>query len=88
MIYSYSGATKLSFLFLINASACFILGIKNLAKRVHVLCKSELENVELKKMFHVGDLKHVFQSLKQKMEMQDRRHFSDLVVPKYAAQVV
>ncbi|VDM98068.1 unnamed protein product [Thelazia callipaeda] len=61
-------------------------GLNDLMKKVEEICKSELEELELRSPIDGEKLKVILRNLKKRMDLLDCRHFSYLVVPKYANQ--
>ncbi|VDK74963.1 unnamed protein product [Litomosoides sigmodontis] len=59
-------------------------GLDELLKRIEAVSKAQLEELELKTPIDGEHLKAIFLNLKRRMDLLDCRHFSYLVVPKYA----
>ncbi|CAG9533841.1 unnamed protein product [Cercopithifilaria johnstoni] len=59
-------------------------GLDDLLKRIEAVSKVQLEELELKTPVDGEHLKAILLNLKRRMDLLDCRHFSYLVVPKYA----
>uniref|UniRef100_A0A915PSP7 Peroxisomal biogenesis factor 3 n=1 Tax=Setaria digitata TaxID=48799 RepID=A0A915PSP7_9BILA len=59
-------------------------GLDDLMKSIETVCKAQLEELELKTPIDAERLKAILLNLKRRMDLLDCRHFSYLVVPKYA----
>ncbi|VDK62901.1 unnamed protein product [Onchocerca ochengi] len=59
-------------------------GLDDLLKCIETVSKSQLEELELKTPIDGERLKAILLNLKRRMDLLDCRHFSYLVVPKYA----
>ncbi|EFO18755.1 peroxin-3 family protein [Loa loa] len=59
-------------------------GLDDLLKSIENVCKAQLEELELKTPVDGEHLKAILLNLKRRMDLLDCRHFSYLIVPKYA----
>uniref|UniRef100_A0A0R3RSI6 Peroxisomal biogenesis factor 3 n=1 Tax=Elaeophora elaphi TaxID=1147741 RepID=A0A0R3RSI6_9BILA len=59
-------------------------GLNDLLKKIETISKAQLEELELKTPIDGERLKAILLNLKRRMDLLDCRHFSYLVVPKYA----
>uniref|UniRef100_F1L7E9 Peroxisomal biogenesis factor 3 n=1 Tax=Ascaris suum TaxID=6253 RepID=F1L7E9_ASCSU len=61
-------------------------GVEELLNRIETICEEELGDISLKNEFDSDCLKELFETIKRRMQSIDTRHFSYLIVPKFADQ--
>lgn len=62
-------------------------GLDDLMKSIETVCNAQLEGLELKTPIDSERLKKILSGLKRRMDLLDCRHFSYLIVPKFANKV-
>ncbi|VDN42322.1 unnamed protein product [Gongylonema pulchrum] len=60
------------------------LGLNDLLRSTEIVCKAQLRNLDLKTPVDEESLRQILFGIKRRMDLLDCRHFSYLIVPKFA----
>ncbi|VDK42457.1 unnamed protein product [Anisakis simplex] len=70
-----------------NAQQLFLKCVEELLNRIESICEDKLQRVSLRREFSSETLRELLEQIKCRLYSIDTRHFSYIVVPKFANQV-